>query len=539
MEVVMRRLVGLAILVLVPLGAGTSAWAQSLEQISGPSPFLPGCNGGTQLGTVYPNAEVEPFVSANPRSRRNLVAVYQQDRWSNGAANGNLTGVSFDRGQSWTRPTPPPFSRCAGGNAANGGDYERATDPWVSFGPDGTAHQIALSVSGLAPNFDTSAILVSSSRDGGRTWGPIKTLQRDTSASLFNDKESITADPTDSQFVYAVWDRLQVQDPNVPTSPFSGDTLFARSTDGGETWEETKTILDFPDNSRIQTLGNQIVVLGDGTLVNVFNLINRGLPLVAVQRSIDKGENWSDPIIVDLLFSSATQLQAPGVSGVVDPSDFHPVRTGDLLPEAAADPRRRSNTLHIVWPDIRFTLAAPLPYFNDSIVISSSTDGGLTWSDPRRVSENKLTQAFTASVDVNDRGRIGVTYYDFTFDDPTGGTLDTDYWATTLRDGSAPFSARRRLTQGSFDMRTAPDAGGFFVGDYEGLTNTGNFLPVFVTANNGNEANRTDVFSSSFESSLSAARSAKRTVVARVSNRQALARLIKREGAIQGPVRSR
>jgi hypothetical protein len=539
MEVVMRRLVGLAILVLVPLGAGTSAWAQSLEQISGPSPFLPGCNGGTQLGTVYPNAEVEPFVSANPRSRRNLVAVYQQDRWSNGAANGNLTGVSFDRGQSWTRPTPPPFSRCAGGNAANGGDYERATDPWVSFGPDGTAHQIALSVSGLAPNFDTSAILVSSSRDGGRTWGPIKTLQRDTSASLFNDKESITADPTDSQFVYAVWDRLQVQDPNVPTSPFSGDTLFARSTDGGETWEETKTILDFPDNSRIQTLGNQIVVLGDGTLVNVFNLINRGLPLVAVQRSTDKGENWSDPIIVDLLFSSATQLQAPGVSGVVDPSDFHPVRTGDLLPEAAADPRRRSNTLHIVWPDIRFTLAAPLPYFNDSIVISSSTDGGLTWSDPRRVSENKLTQAFTASVDVNDRGRIGLTYYDFTFDDPTGGTLDTDYWATTLRDGSAPFSARRRLTQGSFDMRTAPDAGGFFVGDYEGLTNTGNFLPVFVTANNGNEANRTDVFSSSFESSLSAARSAKRTVVARVSNRQALARLIKREGAIQGPVRSR
>jgi hypothetical protein len=77
------------------------------------------------------------------------------------------------------------------------------------------------------------------------------------------------------------------------------------------------------------------------------------------------------------------------------------------------------------------------------------------------------------------------------------------------------------------------------VGDYEGLTNTGNFLPVFVTANDGNLANRTDVFSSSFESSLSAARSAKRRVVARVSNRQALARLVKREGAIRGPVRSR
>jgi hypothetical protein len=69
----MRRLLGLAILVLAALGGSTSAWAQSLERISGPSPFTPGCNGGTQLGTVFPNAEVEPWVSANPRNPRNLV----------------------------------------------------------------------------------------------------------------------------------------------------------------------------------------------------------------------------------------------------------------------------------------------------------------------------------------------------------------------------------------------------------------------------------------------------------------------------------
>ena len=538
----MRRLFGLAILVMAALGGGIPAWAQSLERISAATPFAANCNGAPQVGTLYPNAEVEPWVTANPRNSRNLVAVWQQDRWSNGGAQGNLTGVSFDRGDSWTRPTPPPFSRCAGGNARNGGDYERASDPWVSFGPDGSAHQIALALAGAAPNFPTSAILVSSSRDGGRTWGRITTLQRDDTAQLLNDKESITADPTDSRFVYAVWDRLQVQDPNLPTSPFSGDTLFARSTDGGETWEPTKTILDFPDNSRIQSLGNQIVVLGDGTLVNVFNLINQGVPFVAVQRSTDKGVTWSDPIIVDLLFSSATQNQGGGISGVVDPFDLHPVRTGDILPEAAADPRRRSDSLYIVWQDIRFTLAAPLPIFNDQIVIASSTDGGLTWSDPRRVSENKLTQAFTGSVDVNDRGRVGVTYYDFTFDDPSvSPPLDTDYWATTSRDGGATFSARRRLTPRPFDMRTAPDARGFFVGDYEGLTNTGNdFLPVFVTANSGNLANRTDVFSTSFQSSLTAARSAKRQrVIARASNLRSLARLVKREGVIQGPVRTR
>ena len=528
----MRRLLGLAILVLAALGGSTPAWAQSLERISGPSPFAVGCGGATEGGTLYRNAEVEPWVTANPRNSRNLVAVWQQDRWSNGGAQGNLTGVSFDRGRSWRLPTPPPFSTCAGGNTANGGGYDRASDPWVSFGPDGSAHQIALTISA---NQVTSAILVSTSRDGGRTWGPITTLQRNDTASLFNDKESITADPTDSRFVYAVWDRLQFQDPTMATSPFSGDTLFARSTNGGRTWEPTRTILNFPDNSNIQTLGNQIVVLGNGDVVNVMNLIDRGLPLVAVQRSEDKGVTWSAPIVVDVLFSSATQGQ-----GVVDPFDGHPVRTGDLLPEAAADPRRGSDDLHIVWQDIRFTLAAPLPIFNDQIVIASSTDGGRNWSDPRRVSSNKLTQAFTGSVDVNHRGRLGVTYYDFTSDNPSGGPLDTDYWATTARDANATFLPRRQLTERSFDMRTAPDANGFFVGDYEGLTNAGNnFLPVFVTANSGNVANRTDVFSSSFSATAGSARSAKRRVVARVSNRRSLARLVKRAGAIQGPVRIR
>ena len=535
----MRRLMGLAILALLAFGGAGSAWAQSLERISGPSPFAPNCNGAPQTGTEFRNAEVEPWVSANPGNRRNLVAVWQQDRWSNGAANGNLTGVSFDRGESWQRPTPPPFSRCAGGNAANGGDYERASDPWVSFGPDGSAHQIALAVSGPAPNFTTSAILVSSSRDGGRTWGPVKTLQRDTTAALANDKESITADPTDRRFVYAVWDRVQAQDPTNPASPFSGDTLFARSTDGGRTWEPTRTILDFPDNSRIQTLGNQIVVLGDGTLVNVFNLIQQGLPLVAVQRSTDRGETWSAPIVVDILLSSATQNQGGGASGVVDPFDLHPVRTGDLLPETAADSRRRSDDLYIVWQDIRFTLAAPLPIFNDQIVISKSTDGGLSWSDPKRVSQNKLTQAFTGSVEVDARGHVGVTYYDFTFDNPSGGPLDTDYWFTASRDAGQTFSPRARLTPDSFDVRTAPDAGGFFVGDYEGLATAGRrYHPVFVTANDGNLANRTDVFSASLRPSFAPSARATRAT-ARASARSRLARLVKRAGEIRGPVRIR
>jgi len=462
-------------------------------RVTGASPFAPGCNGAPQSGTLYPGAEVEPWVASSPADERDLVSVWQQDRWSNGGSQGNLTAYSTDSGRSWQLPAPPPFSRCAGGNPSNGGDYERTSDPWVSIGPDGTAHQIALGIDGTET---ISAVLVSSSRDGGRTWGPIKTLQRDTTAALFNDKESITADPTDADLVYAVWDRVQAADPEDPRSTFSGDTLFARSTDGGETWEPTRTILDVPDNSNVQSLGNQIVVLGDGTLVNVFDLIDQGTPLVAVQRSTDKGLTWSEPVLVDVLFSSAVTAQG----GVVDPFDGHPVRTGDLLPEAAADPRPGSSTLHIVWQDLRFTLLGPIA--NDQIVIASSADGGRTWTDPRRVSANRDVQSFTGSVHVDRSGTLGITYYDFTHDDPSGGPLDTDVWFTASQNGGLTFTPREPLSQAPFDMRTAPDADGFFVGDYEGLTSAaGGFVPAFVLAT-AEVVNRTDVFSTTVSPEL-------------------------------------
>src|SRR5688572_1696908 len=200
--------------------------SDSVVKVSDTTPFGAGC--APLNGTLYANSEVEPYVAINPTNAQNLVGVYQQDRWSNGAARGNGTRFSLDGGLTWEQRLVP-FSRCAGGTPANNGDYDRSTDPWVTFSPDGTAHQIALAVTGgsLQPN-SVSAILASRSTDGGRTWTNPVPLIVDPGPDFFNDKEAIAADPTDSRFVFASWDRLR--------NNAGGPTFFARSIDGGVTW---------------------------------------------------------------------------------------------------------------------------------------------------------------------------------------------------------------------------------------------------------------------------------------------------------------
>src|SRR6266516_556021 len=187
----------------VPLGSVHASSPPKL--VSGPSPFASCTIGGP--GTNYVNAEVEPRVAVNPTDPSNIVGVVQQDRWSNGGAHGLVAGVSHDGGATWSE-TFAHFSTCSGGTATNGGNYDRASDPWVSFAPNGDVYQISLSASA---DLITSAILVIKSTNVGDTWSEPITLRRDSSAfgfgPGFNDKESITADPGVASNVYAVWDR--------------------------------------------------------------------------------------------------------------------------------------------------------------------------------------------------------------------------------------------------------------------------------------------------------------------------------------------
>jgi hypothetical protein len=108
-------------------------------------------------------------------------------------------------------------------------------------------------------------------------------------------------------------------------------------------------------------------------------------------------------------------------------------------------------------------------------------------------------------VHVDSNGTIGVTYYDFENATAAQPGRTDEYLVTCSPAGGncasgggwAAGGETRLSTTGSFDMTTAPDAGGYFTGDYEGLTSTGStFDPLWVMAKPIATKGATDPFAS-------------------------------------------
>jgi hypothetical protein len=465
---------------------------------------------------VLNNSEVEPQIAVNPANTDQAVAVWQQDRFrSVGGARALVFSVTANAsdndsdGAEWSTPAPiPGFDATVSGAA-----FARYTDPWVSISPNGTvyASAIALTPSSTSPSFPShTGVLVikgSITISGGVpsiTWDPAgPTTLIDTQAEpgtnpieLANDKGAVTADPTNSNFAYVVWDQIDhpgdEQNFNAfHSSGFREDALFSRTTNGGATWSTPVDLTNFQKS--VSALGNLIVVQPDGTVIDVFPALggsNKQAPQaaqnnVAVVRSPDKGVTWSDVI------TGPAIEQLP----VSDPDTGAAVRVGETLISVAVDPNPRSDAhpnggnIYAVWTDGRFS-----GFTHDDIALSVSKDGGLTWSDPIKVNQTPTNipagnqQAFLPTVAVNSDGTVAVTYYDFrnNTDLTPGSGLPTDYFIVVNPDPVTNPSkwSEVKLTDKSFNMENAaPTSRGVFLGDYQGLAAAGkNFYALFAQA---------------------------------------------------------
>jgi hypothetical protein len=515
LRVLVSILLGSAV-VLVP-----SAQAQPLD--AGP-PILTSANNPLAgcppdgSGVNYPGAEVEPWIEVNPTNAANIVGFYQQDRYSNGGAKGNVATVSMNGGTSWTQVAVPNDTRCTGGR------FQRSSDPWISFGPDGVLHAMSLVLDpDIGAMFGANGMTYNRSTNGGLTWEPAIRLITDPAGRFLNDKNSITADPNDADFVYAVWDRVQVSQgavinpENSPRDAFKGPIYFTRTTNGGDSWEPARKIYESGANK--QTLGNQIVVepaSDGGSLFDFFaDITNRsqrrggiGPVKLSYIRSDDRGETWTKPARVDDMIPMSLIIGREGQTPIdvepvpcPDPADTGdcPIRAGDLIPEVAVD--RVNGNLYAVWMDARFDGGLFL-VDHDNIAFTMSTNGGLTWSAPIKVNKTPTSepnydqQAFTPSVHVDGDGTVTVTYYDFRFNTASPATLDTDYFAVSCESGSENCASvasweEERITPVSFDIRKAPFARGYFLGDYMGLDDTGpDFTALFGQAFAQNDASQ-------------------------------------------------
>jgi hypothetical protein len=452
--------------------------------VSKTNPLAAGC-GSMVNGTLYHNAEVQPMVAGDPHDPQHLIAVYQQDRWSKMGSNGLLTAVSNDFGVTWTAATPPPFSLCTGGTAQNGGDFAVSTDSWASIGPNGTALQVTMAINPAGG--PETAMLVSRSTDGGHTWSPAKTITREGSA-YFNDRPTVTTDPGRPGTAYVVWDRITDTSTSTEEHYFQ-PTYISITKDDGLTWSAPRAIYDPGLNKG--TIGNQLVVLRDGTLVIIFDRVEQDMPTeldsVAVIRSTDGGQTWSDAVTIDQVHGNGN------FTAVADPDGGMMSLRDAALPLVAVGPDGR--TLHAVWHDHRFRSTATADI--DDVAYSTSADAGATWSPAVQVNHSPDgVSAMIPVVAVTSDGTVGVTYYDFRHNDAMP-TLPTDSWLVTCKaDCSQSSSWRETHLAGPFDSRSAPmTSQGLMLGDYTGLATNGKRFVSLQAEGTGDAMNPTDVHS--------------------------------------------
>ncbi|HVS28694.1 MAG TPA: sialidase family protein [Solirubrobacteraceae bacterium] len=438
---------------IVALAASAPATADpgltsNLQPVSGATPFPNGC---AVPGERTRDAAAEPAAAVNPQDPRNIVVAYQQDRFPiDGGALSNVIATSKDGGKTFRQVLVPGVSRCTGGAD------ERTSDPWVSFGPDGTLYMANLTFSetqnsslGLAGPSQLSA---SVSHDGGLTFdAPVAVQGFD---DQYNDRESVTADPRRPGVAYYAFVL------RYGSLGESGISMLSRTTNGGRIWSAPAPIyapgpglLPDPDLIKVTPAGSVLHVF---TVDNASPFLPDPLPKirfdVMVARSTDGGQSFAAPVKV--ADTAPFPPIDPGTQKVVR---SYPLVSTDVAPDG---------TIYVTWNEIPTSNGGA-----STIWFARSTDDGRSFSAPGVVAQVS-NQAFLASIAVAGDGTVGVTWDDFRNATPGAHSLATDVWYAHSHDRGHSWTESH--VAGPFDMLTASETGssgikGLFVGDYQSL----------------------------------------------------------------------
>ena len=370
-----------------------------------------------------------------------------------------VTGVqfSFDGGQTWKQPTYSGWTarNCDGvvGNEANPCAphfgpigtlpwyYENGLvsdgDPAAAFGPvpDGNGdfawdNGVRLYFANLASNF-------SADRDEQEFKGQeaIAVSRMDNpSASNYNDKNA-WMDPVivSRQSAALFSDKEQVWADNAESSPFFGNAyvcnvafrslgagapepvMFARSTDGGDTWRQRQISSATNTNQTGGRQGCTIRTDSDG-VVYVFWIgtrIQDRQSVFFMARSFDGGVRFERPRVVaevdevGILDPVSQRFTFDGVAGARTNS-FPSVDIANGTPSGAD----ATDMILLGWSDGPTPDAAGEP--NEQALVQYSLNKGVSWSNPRDAAPAADRPDFAAVAIAPDGSEAYATYTNFT-----------------------------------------------------------------------------------------------------------------------------
>jgi hypothetical protein len=391
----------------------------------------------------YSNVDSQHETAVEPDSfafGSTVVAAFQLGRRSAGAAANIGTAVSRDGGRTWQRSTLPGVTAVS----APPGPESSASDPTVAYD---AVHGVWL-VGTLTLEPNNSHVYVARSTDGLH-WS----MPADIAAGPLLDKEWLTCDNgAASPFRGRCYAEYTDDDKNWTVSQFSND--------GGATWSA-------PVRSFSTLVGTQPVVEPDGTLVVVAGEYSGAEALsgdISALRSTDGGATFARVIVSSLHSRNNDPMRAIA------------------LPSVDVD---STGKIYAVWHDCRFRTSCA----QNDMVLSTSSDGGLTWAGPTRIPIASAASAINVFIpglaaDPLQPGHIALVYASENASACSGGACTLGIGFVTSADGGATWSAAQRLNAQPFSTSWLPRAeGGRMVGDYFSVSYADDrVVPVFALA---------------------------------------------------------
>lgn len=409
-----------------------------------------------------PDTVVEPDVAVSPLNRNVAIAAAHDGRYPDGGAVTISVAWTNDAGGTWHH-TP-----VSGITAATGGPYERASDPVVTFGPDGTAY---LSVLLIDLSDCPSAVAVLRSANGGQTWSAPTYVHQSSSCEVGDDKNWLVVDtsPSSPHFgrLYQFWSLILFSGPDFVGAP----QVVRWSDDKGLTWSATSYVT--PPNR--DTVNSQPMILADGTVVDTYldyedigvrpDLVSPGggeSPLLARRASTSARQNVTPAALTPGVGIFATKSTDGGLTW--QPAVEVVGSAVDDLPDVrcclfAADVDQVTHKMYVTWLD------AGGAGDSDPVMISSSTNGTV-WSSPVPVSQGDAPGVERVNVDVVAlAGDVYVSYGTRTQASSNGGFVQQQ--VSVSHDGGLTFAAPQSFGQRSV-LQYAAQSRGYFPGDYIG-----------------------------------------------------------------------